>query len=290
MRSMEMVEPKTVAKAVRALRAAGAVPLAGATDLIPAVRAGQMRPRVLVNLKRISGLAGVRGARGGLRIGVLTRVADLLEEEKLAAAVPLLVEAARGFGSAQIRAMATLGGNLCNAAPSADLALPLLALDARVVIQGEETREVDLCDFFRGPNRTVLRRGEVLTAVLIPKVGPRTGTGYEKLCGRRAMDLSLVSAAAVLQVRADGLTCAKVRLALGAVAPTPMRARKAEDFLEGKRLTPLVLREAAARAAFETRPITDLRASAEYRREMAQVLSARVLRAALAAARKEARG
>jgi len=290
MRSMEMAEPRTVADALRALRAVGAVPLAGATDLIPAVRTGQMRPRLLVNLKRIPGLAGVRAARGGLRIGALTRVADLLENEALAAALPLLVEAARDFGSAQIRAMATLGGNLCNAAPSADLALPLLALGARVEIRGEATRELELSDFFRGPNRTALRRSELLTSIFVPRPGPRTGTGFEKLCARRAMDLALVGAAAVIQVRADGLTCAKARLALGAVAPTPMRARRAETSLEGKRLTPALLREAAALAARETKPVTDLRASAEYRREMARVLSARVLRAAFAEARKEARG
>lgn len=287
MRRPVMVEPHTLAEALQALRRPGAMPLAGATDIIPMFRRGERRPRLLVNLKRVPGLAGVRSVRGGVRVGALTSVADLLGSESLPA---LLLEAARGFGSPQIRTMATIGGNLCNATPSADLALSLLALDARLQIRGEDgPRGLDIGDFFRGPNRTALRRGEVLTAILIPKPGPRAGVGYAKLCGRRAMDLPLVGIAALLQMRADGATCARARIALGAVAPIPMRARKAEALLEGQRLTPELITKAAALAAREARPVTDLRASAKYRRDMVQALSARTLQQAFTEASKGAR-
>jgi CO/xanthine dehydrogenase FAD-binding subunit len=278
----EMVEPATVAEALRALRRTGAAPLAGATDLIPAMRKGEMRPRALVNLKCIPELSGITRTREGLRIGATTRVAELLESAAIAAAAPLLAEVAHGFGSAQIRAMATVGGNLCSATPSADLAPPLLVLDARAEIRGAGgKRELDLCDFFRGANRTILRRGEILTAIIVPRARGRFGAAYHKLCGRRAMDLSIAAVAAAVRLRGTGAICAGARVALGAVAPIPMRARAAEELLEGVPLTPALIEEAAAAAAKAARPVTDLRASAEYRRDMVRVLAARALTEAL---------
>ncbi len=278
----EIIEPATVAEALRALRRTGTVPLAGATDLIPAMRKGEVRPRALVNLKCIPALAGLKRTREGLRIGALTRVADLLESAEIAALAPLLAEVAQDFGSPQIRALATVGGNLCNATPSADLALPLLVLAARAEIKGAgKAREVELCDFFRGANRTILQRGQILTAITVPRARAHTGAAHMKLCGRRAMDLAIVAAAAAVRLRGTGVICAEARIALGAVAPIPMRARAAEELLEGMPLTPALIDEAAAAAAKAARPVTDLRASAEYRRDMVRVLTARALTEAL---------
>jgi len=288
MRRPDMLQPATLDDALTALAKRGAVPLAGATDLIPAMRAGEVAPRVLVNLKKIPALSGVTRRRGALRIGALTPVADVLRDALVAEAAPLLAEVARDFASPQIRSLATIGGNLCNGAPSADLALPLLVLDARVEIAGPEgAREMPIDEFFRGVNKTALRRGEILTAIVIPNRPVRSGAAHTKLGVRRAMDLTFVGAAASLQLAADKKKCRRVRIALGAVAPIPMRARKAEAVLEGKALANDLIAEAAAAAAAESRPVTDLRASKEYRREMTEVLVRRVLREALRRARKE---
>jgi len=274
----DLLEPRTIAEAVHALSRPGAMALAGATDLIPALRRAEIRPRLLVNLKRLRSLTGVRRIRAGIRIGALTLVADLLECDLVAEYAPLLAEVAAGFGSPQIRNVATIGGNLCTAAPSADLALPLLALDTQAEVRGPEgVRRMEICEFFRGANKTALRRGELLTALVVPSAPARSGTGYAKLTGRQAMDLALAAAAAAVCLGADGKTCEQARLALGAVAPVPMCARRAESLLAGRPLTPGLIQEAAAAAAAEARPVTDLRASAEYRRDMVAVLARRAL-------------
>jgi len=284
----DIVVPETVEEAIRALLSRGAVALAGATDIIPAMQRGEIRPRILVNLKHISGLAGVSRVRGGVRVGAATRVADLLKSEAISSQFPLLVEVAEDFGSPQIRNLATIGGNLCNAAPSADFALALLVLGARAEIHGPDgRRELDLTEFFKGVNRTALRRGEILTAIHLPRPPVRTGAAYAKLGVRRAMDLALVGAAAALGLATDKRRCRQARIALGAVAPIPMRARRAEAVLEGKVVSPALIEEAGAAAAAEARPISDLRASAGYRRQMVRVLVARVLREALVRAKKE---
>ena len=189
MRRPDMLQPATLDDALTALTKRGAVPLAGATDLIPAMRAGEVAPRVLVNLKKIPALSGVRRRRGALRIGALTLVADLLRDALVAEGAPLLAEVARGFASPQIRNLATIGGNLCNAAPAADLALPLLVLDAHVEIAGPQgLREMPIDELFRGVNKTALRRAEILTAIVIPKRPVRSGAAHAKLGVRRAMD------------------------------------------------------------------------------------------------------
>jgi carbon-monoxide dehydrogenase medium subunit len=286
---MEMLHPTTVADAVAALARRGAVALAGATDLIASIRKREIAPRVLVNLKGIAGLSGIKRQGGEVRIGALTTVSELLRSKIIQHRVPLLAEVAQGFASVQIRNLATIGGNLCNAAPSADMALPLLALDARLVIRGTgRSREIAIADFFLGVNKTALRRGEILTAIAVPKPRAHTGAAHAKLGVRQAMDLAFVGVAAALQLTPAG-KCRGARIALGAVAPTPMRARKAEAALEGAIITDEVIAQAAAAAAAQSRPISDLRASKGYRREMVEVLTRRALREAVGRARKESR-
>jgi carbon-monoxide dehydrogenase medium subunit len=288
MRLPEVVLAETVEEAIRSLSRRGAYALAGATDLLLGLRQGEIAPRVLVNLKHVPGLAGVRRVRGAIRIGALTRVADLIGDEIVLEELPLLAEVARGFGSVQIRNLATIGGNLCNAAPSADLAPPLLALDARAEIEGPKgPREVELTEFFRGANKTALRRAELLTAIFVPRPRAGAGTAYAKLGGRRAMDLAAVSAAARVELAPNGVRCRTARIALGAVAPTPRRACRAEAVLEGSEICSEAIEEAAAAAAAQTRPISDVRASAKYRRQMTRVCVRRALTEALRRARKE---
>ena len=282
----EMVEPRTIEEAVAALkRGRGAMPLAGATDLIPAIRKGLAKPTALVNLKRIPDLSGIRRVRSGVSIGAMTTIADLLKDPTLAEGWPLLIEVGRDFGSPQIRSMATIGGNLCSALPSADLPPPLLAFDARVRIAGPKgTREMPLAEFFMSAGKTALKGGEILTAVILPKPPARAGAASEKLTVRQAMDLPIAAAAAAITLAPNGKTCRRARIALGAVAPTPMRAMKAERVLESQAVTPDLIALAAAAAAAEAKPISDLRASAEYRREMTAVLVRRSLESAFARA------
>ncbi len=285
----QMLQPSTLSEAVRALATRGAVAMAGATDVIPAMRKGEIRPRVLVNLKGIAEMTGVKRTRQGIRIGALTRVADLLHDPVVARDLPLLAEVAAGFASPQIRNLATIGGNVCNAAPSADLALPLLVLDATAEVRGKSgRRKIALSEFFRGVNRTALRSGEILTAIVVPRPRGRTGMAHAKLGVRKAMDLAFVGIAAAVQVSPDGKKCRRARVALGSVAPTPRRAPKAEAVLEGQVVTGQLIDEAAEAAVSAARPVTDLRASADYRREMTHVLTRRALREAFRRAEKEA--
>ncbi len=288
--AMDMVFPTSLAQAAAALGKRGAVPLAGATDVIMAIRRGQMAPAVLVNLKSIPDLAGVRRVRSAVRIGALTKIADLLSDPIITADLPLIVEVARGFGSVQMRNLATIGGNICNAAPSADMALPLLVLDARLgVYAGGRRREIAIDEFFLGNGKCALRKGEILTSITIAKPGKRVGAAHEKLAIRQAMDLAFVAVAGLVRLSPDGRKCQSARIALGAVAPTPMRAAKAEAMLEGEAISDELISKAAAAASAESRPITDLRASKEYRKEMVEVLTRRVLQEAVSRARQEAR-
>jgi carbon-monoxide dehydrogenase medium subunit len=284
---MDMLFPTTLADALAALGKRGAVPLAGATDIIPALRQGGIAPTILVNLKSIPDLAGVRRVRGGVRIGSLTKIGDLLLDPIIQADVPLIAEVARGFGSVQMRNLATIGGNICNAAPSADMAMPLLVLDARLGIRGKAgTREVGIAEFFLGMGKTAVRRGEVLTSITVPRLRARMGAAHEKLGIRQAMDLAFVAVAGLVELSSDGRKCRSARIALGAVASKPMRAGKAEAVLRGLAITDDLIAEAAGAAAGESRPISDLRASKEYRREMVEVLTRRVLHEAVRRARE----
>jgi CO/xanthine dehydrogenase FAD-binding subunit len=183
----------------------------------------------------------------------------------------------------QIRNLATLGGNLCNAAPSADMAPPLLALDAEAVIAGPRgERRVPITDFFSGVRRTVLSPDEILLEIVIPAPGPRSGGHYLRHTPRRELDIAVVGVASQLTL-SNGV-CSKARIALAAVAPVPLRAREAEQLLEGKPVTPEGIERAAEMAVGAARPISDQRGSADYRLHLVRVLTRRTLRTALARA------
>ena len=187
-------------------------------------------------------------------------------------------------GSLQIRHLATLGGNLANAAPSADMAPPLLALEAECVIAGPRgRRSVPAAEFFQGVRRTVLAPDEVLVEIVIPAPGPGSGGTYVRHTPRRELDIAVVGVASQLTIR-DG-TCVKARIALAAVAPVPLRATAAEARLEGESVTPELIEEAARLAVDAASPISDQRGSAEYRRHLVRVLTRRTLTTALERAR-----
>jgi carbon-monoxide dehydrogenase medium subunit len=242
--------------------------------LLVRIRDGTERAPSLISLRNIPELRGIEVGEP-TRIGAATPVADLVEHAALGETYPVLVEAARRIGSAQIRNAATIGGNLCNASPCADTAPPLLVLDARVRVEGPAgSREVPLEEFFVAPGETRLAPGEVLTHVLIDRPPPGARARFLKH-GRVRMDLALVSVAALLAT--DEGRATRVRVAAGSVAPRPVRLHRVEELLEGEPVTSDLVAEAGALAREEIAPISDVRASAEYRRDLTEVLTRRAL-------------
>ncbi len=277
MKSFEYLAPQSVGEALRLLSREGARPVAGGTDLVIQIGAGEVAPVYLVDLACLD-LRYVRVQGGVIRIGALSTMADLMAAEAIRQDLLCLAEAVARIGAVQCRTMATLGGNLCSAVPSADSAPPLLVLDARVSLASvDQEREVALEHFFTGPKQTALTTGEILTEVQVPIPPPGTGTSFLKLGRRKALTLAVVNTAALLTLDEDGRTVANVRLALGAVAPTPLRARQAEDALLGKEISKPLVDEVAAQAVDETAPVSDLRGSAAYRRQVTRVLVASAL-------------
>lgn len=261
------------------------VPLAGGTDLLPQLKNKLATPAALIDLKKLSSLRGISyDASSGLRIGAMTTHSDILANRDIAGHYPVLSQAAGTIGSVQVRNRGTVGGNLCHAVPSADMAPPLIALGATAVIQGSAgQRELLLEDFFTGPNQTVLKDDELLVALKVPPAAQRSAAIFLKHGVRKAMEIAIVCVASCVSFQ-DGV-CAGARITLGAVAPTPLRARQAESLLSGKALTQDLAAQAGTAAAQEARPITDMRGSIEYRRAIVQALTSRTLMQAAALAR-----
>jgi carbon-monoxide dehydrogenase medium subunit len=259
--------------------------LAGGTDLIVQMRRGRLAPRHVVSLRRIPGLDAV-AANGEVRLGALVTHRAVERAAAFQGALRGLVEAARVVGGHQVRNAGTVVGNVVNASPAADVVPVLLALDARVeCLSAAGAREVALEDFLLGPGETARRPDELVTAVRFAPPGPRSATAFVKAGRRRAMEIAVACAAVRLTLDARGERCVAARVALGAVAPTTVRAREAERLLEGEPLTPDALRAAGRAAAAACRPIDDVRASARYRRLLVETLVARALRTAQARAR-----
>ncbi len=286
MRRFEMILPGSVEECVRALaeRGGGAKAVAGGTDLVPQMKNGVLNPACVIDLSGLAALRGVATANGaGLRIGACVTARELELHPEVRARYAALADGAALVGSVQIRNLATLGGNLCNAAPSADMAPPLMALDAEAVIaspRGE--RRVPLGTFFQDVRRTVLAADELLVALVVPAPAAGSGGSYIRHTPRRELDIAVVGVASQVTV-ANG-RCVKARIALAAVAPTPLRATAAEQALEGQALTPGLIERAAGLAVEAARPISDQRGSAEFRTHLVRVLTRRTLTMALARA------
>jgi carbon-monoxide dehydrogenase medium subunit len=248
--------------------------LAGGTDLIPKMKKRAITAEIIIDLNRIPGLSGIEIRGDRLHIRGLTRLAEIKESPLVKEKAPVLAQAIGLMASPPIRNRATIAGNLCTASPAADTAPPLLVLDALVKmesIRGE--RIVPLSEFFLGPEKTVKRPDEILTEVIIPV--QEGNSAFMKLGRRKAFTLAVVSAAAFVRTRKGKFE--EVRVALGAVAPIPMRGRKVEEALKGSEVNEQKIVQAAERVREEVSPITDVRASAEYRKDMAYVLTKRIL-------------
>ncbi|HWN13954.1 MAG TPA: xanthine dehydrogenase family protein subunit M [Candidatus Dormibacteraeota bacterium] len=277
--SFEYHEPTSLAEAVDLGARFGADGrfLAGGTDLIIQIRRGKLRLRHVVCLHRVPGLDGI-DANGSVTLGALVTHRALERHSAFQGRLRALVEGAEVVGGHQVRNVGTVGGNVVNASPAADVTPVLLALDTTVTYAGPGgKRTLPLDGFLVGPGQTALRPGELLTGLRFSALPERSATAFLKAGRRKAMEISVVCVAARLTLDAAGERCAEARIALGAVAPTTRRARAAERALEGRAPTPDVLRDAGRLAAVESQPISDVRASARYRTLVVETLVTRAL-------------
>lgn len=288
MQPFDYFSPTTISEATRIFADYNgeARALAGGTDLLIRVKRNQGHPRAVVNLKHIPGLRDI-SLNGELRLGALVTLNDLIRSPIIRAHFPVLAYTASKMAGVQVRTLATVGGNLCNASPAADTAPPLIALNARVVVIGTHgERVIPLDEFFTGVGKSALAPDEILREILVP-CDASVRASYTKLEHREAMDIAIAGVAVAVKIQnsefrsqkpeAKSPKCADIQIVLGAVAPTPMRAKLAEAILRGKELTEERIREAARVAASEAKPIDDVRSSAWYRREMIEVLTRRQL-------------
>jgi len=276
----DFYQPATLAEASRLLKdnGPGGRFLAGGTDLVIAMKEKGLLPKYIVDLKRVPGLAGIReNGDGSLSIGALTTMYAIETSPVIQKKYPFLAQSAAEVGSIQIRNRATVGGNMANATPSADVAPSLIALNAAAKISGVGgERTVPLEDFFRGPGQNAMAADEILIEITIPRTGPQLVGEYVKFSPRDMMDLAYVGVAVAYSIDSDK-TCSGVRIVLGAVAPTPIRATRSEALLEGRVLTEELAKQVGNEAARESKPISDVRSSADYRRAMVAVMTKRAI-------------
>ena len=269
--NFEYVEPKTIEEAVHFLKVYGdrAKVVAGGTDLLVEMKMDKLHPDCLINIKRIPALRYLIEEKG-LRIGTLTPFRELEKSKIVQERYTALFEAAQSVSSVQIKQMGTLGGNLCHASPAADSAPPLIALGAKVkTVDGEKERVFPLEEFFTGPGKSVLSPQELMVEVQVPENSARVGSAFLKI-GRVSADLSKVSVAVVIERERD--LCRDIRIALGAVAKIPLRLKRAEEILRGKKFGEGLVTQTSLQASEEIQPIDDVRSTAWYRREVSKVL------------------
>jgi CO/xanthine dehydrogenase FAD-binding subunit len=268
--------PTDIGEALKILAEGKTTVLAGGTDLLPKINYHEFRPEALLYIGRL-GLDYIKEEGGKLLIGAATSTAKLAASELVAAKAPALAEAAKQSGSVAIRTTATVGGNIANGSPAADLVAPLLAMDAAVCLaRAGGERVVPLGGFFLGPQQTARRLEELITEIQIPI--PKGKTVFLKVGRRHAQTLSVANVA--LRLFVDEAVCKEARIVLGAMAPTPLRCAKAEELIVGKALDEALIEQCAAAAVAESAPIDDQRATAWYRQRAAKALVARALKQA----------
>ncbi len=288
MKAFEFVAARNAQHAVALLAEHGpsARLIAGGTDLLADLKFAPETPRIVVDISRAPDLKDIKLREDGLAIGALVTHTEIMRSPIIKELFPALVDAAHTIGAVQTRNLGTLGGNLVTAVPSLDSGPALIALEAQVVLLGPAGgRRLPLADFFTGPRKTVLKPGELLIEILIPKKNLGKPTSFQKFGLRKGQALALVNVAASVWLKGEKPRFVEPRIALGAVAPTVIRAQQAEAYLEGRAATPEAMVEAGRIAAGEAKPISDFRASAEYRRELIAVLTRRALENACALAR-----
>ncbi len=257
--------------------------LAGGTDLLVFMRHGRLAPKHIIELSKVNELTRIDETKDGFIIGACVKLRDIERNESIRRCYTHIAEAASQVGSVQIRNLATIGGNLCTASPAGDMIPALMVSDAELRIAGTNgMRTLKMEEFFKGPNETALSATEVLVSIHLPPPKPRTGGAFFKLGVRNAMDISIASAAAKITMsESSPEVVSEVKVALGSVAPTVILSRNVERVLIGKRISDALIEEAARSVMDEVKPITDHRASEQYRRLMASVLTKRALKLAL---------
>ena len=284
MRSFDFFEPTTIeeASSLLAQNKDEATVLAGGTDLLIGLKDHIETPKSVISLERIPGLDGIAyDEYTGLLIGGMTKMRSIEQSSIIRNRYTALAEGASEVGSIQIRNLATLGGNICNASPAADTVAALLVFGAQVEIAGTDgKRTIPIQDFFLGPGESTLKRGEIVTGITCRPRPASSGSYYIKQKIREVMDLAFIGVAASLQLTSGVVE--DVKIGLAAVAPTPIRATDAEDILKGNPLTEAILNEAASAASAQSSPISDLRCSADYREEMVRVLTKRTIQTSAA--------
>ncbi len=279
---MDYFEPKTVSEAISILAQQGesARVIAGGTDVLVDMKFKES-PACLVNIKRIPGLSFIRQNGNSLLIGPLTTIREIETNNLIRERFSVLWDAARQFASLQIRNTATIGGNICRASPSGEVLSPLLVLEARATMAfADGEKSVPLDSFFLAPGKTLLGARGILTAIEIPYPPEGTRSLYLKHAVRGAMDIAIVGVAILAASGSDGRHFSDVRIGLGAVAPTPIRAKRAEALLRGEAFAQKQIQDTAKEAAAEARPITDHRGTAEYRKWIVEALTKQGLTAA----------
>ncbi len=285
MRRFELALPESLDDCLRLLAQPGPETklLAGGTDLLPQMKNGVVTPKRVIDLSGVARVKILECDAKGLRIGSAVPARQVEQDARVRDTYTAVAESAALLGSVQVRNLASVGGNICNAAPSADMAPPLIAMEAQAVIAGPKgERRVPLSDFFTGVRKTVVGPDELLVEIFVPAPGPHSGGCYIRHTPRRELDIAVVGVSSQVTI-ANGV-CAKARIALAAVAPTPVRATAAEAALEGKPLTPELIERAADLAGQAAKPISDQRGSADFRRHLVRVLTRRTLTTALARA------
>jgi CO/xanthine dehydrogenase FAD-binding subunit len=279
-----MHRPQSVAEAVASARRLGprAHFIAGGTDLIVQINRKRVVPEHLIDISRLEHLSGIEDRGRFYAIGALTTHKAIERFLPFQQSLTALPESARVVGGHQVRNIATIGGNLANASPAADVVVALLALDAELTLTGlEATRHMTLPQFLLGPGRTVRENDELVVSVAVPKPPAASASAFLKAGRRKAMEISILCVAARLTIAADG-ACHDARIALGAVGPTAIRTREAEKLLTGHMPTERLFRQAGHAAAAACNPISDVRASAEYRQMLVESLVPRALQQCLA--------
>lgn len=281
LKPFEFREPETVQKAVQILSIHGekAKVLAGGVDLVPRMRQRKILPEFVVSIQRISALDYIEGSKAGLRIGALTKLRSIELSPLVQRDYAIISEAIQTIASVHVKNMGTAVGNLCVATPASDVAPPLSVLGAKVRVVGADAEKViPIESLFTGGNQTILRPDEIITEILVPARPAKAGSTFLKLA-RTAVDIAKVNVAVTVTVTNN--TCQEANIALGSVGPTLIRAKKAEETLRGKKLEQDIIETAAQVAAEEAEPITDVRSTAAYRKEMTRVLVMRAMEKAL---------
>jgi len=260
--------------------------IAGGTDVMVKIKEGKINPQFVISLRHIQDLDHIVYEKGQLTIGALVTHRMLELSPTIRKEFPILIDAVENIGSVQIRNVATIGGNIVNAVPSADSAVPLITLGAEVRTIGPKgKRAMALEDFFVGPGKTLLKDGEILVEFVIPKLPSHTGAAYWKHTRRAAMELPILGVAVLISFDDDMQTCTEAKIGLGVVAPTPMRAKNAEAILKGKKVDDEILKKAGKAAAQECKARDSIRGKAWYRKDMVELFVQRMAIVAMKRAR-----